>query len=401
MTALAIVFVLMFVATQGVQAQTFTVLHNFTGGQDGASPSGGVTIDQAGTLYGTAFQGGAGYGTVFKLSHKGSGWIFTPLYVFQGGNDGYGPVARVVLGPDNSLYGTTQNGGSGESGTVFNLKPPVTACKTALCPWTKTVVHSFTGLDGAGPGFADLVFNQAGNVYGTTDSGGSSGGGYGGGAVYELMPFNGSWTESVLYSFIPPIQFPQGVIFDKASYPYGTTSGSYQGWLPTVFQLTPSGSGWLDNILYQFKDWSYGQLGGLVFDETGNLYGSTSAGGPGGEGIVYELTPTQGGWTYSLVYAFTGSGGSYYHGLIIDSAGNLYGTTEGGGADMGGRVFKLTRSGGGWTETDLHVFCVNGPPCSDGASPRGNIMFDAHGNLYGTTAFGGTYDNGVVWEITP
>ena len=132
--ALAIVFLLTFVATQAAQAQTFNVIHTFTGGQDGGGPHAGLTMHGAGNLYGTALLG-LGYGTVYELKHKGSGWVFNPLYSFAGGSDGAYPYAGVVFGPDGLLYGTTSGADrNNRYGTVFNLRPSPTACKSALCP---------------------------------------------------------------------------------------------------------------------------------------------------------------------------------------------------------------------------------------------------------------------------
>src|SRR5271157_3274072 len=152
--AMMIVLALTAIMSQSAQAQTYTVIHNFTGGQDGSHPYAGLTIDRGGHLYGTAANGAAGYGTVFKLSHQDSGWVFNPLYSFKGGNDAAYPGARVIIGPDGSLYGTALGGGTGcggvGCGAVFNLRPPATACKTALCSWAETVIHRFAGDDGLG-----------------------------------------------------------------------------------------------------------------------------------------------------------------------------------------------------------------------------------------------------------
>ena len=190
---------------QLTQAQTFTVLHNFTS-QDGESYAG-LTIDASGNLYGTTLGGGdAGYGTVFELRHLNSGWVFTPLYAFTGGNDGAGPFSRVIFGPEGSLYGTTTAGGGGSCssvyyypgcGTVFRLRRPATACKTALCSWTETVLYRFTGgTDGAYP-YGDVIFDRAGNIYNT----GLLGGSYGFGVVYELTARGQYRRLRVLYSF--------------------------------------------------------------------------------------------------------------------------------------------------------------------------------------------------------
>jgi len=403
--ALALVLVFTAINASTAQAQTYQVLYNFTGGQDGAYPEAGLTMDRGGNLYGTAYQGGGtNRGTVFKLARKGSGWVFSPLYSFTGREDGGAPIARVVFGPDGSLYGTTEFGGRNcgvGCGTVFNLKPPATVCKSALCSWTEIVIYAFSGSnDGANPGYGDLTFDRAGHIYGTTYFGGNDAQG----VVYELAPSNGSWTESAIYLFIGANDGGNpysSVIFDEAGNLYGTAyAGGAHGY-GTVFQLTPSGSGWTENTLGAFQSASDGgkPFGGVVFDNAGNLYGATSSGGTGSGGTAYELMPSNGSWTFSVVYGFTGS--AYlpgpYGSLAMDARGNLYGTTNKDGTHGAGSVFKLTPSSGGWTETDLYDF-ANG---SEGAIPYGSVLIDANGNLYGTASQGGANGYGVVWEITP
>src|SRR5271165_2425206 len=310
--AMAIALVLMVVATESAQAQTYQVIYNFTGGQDGANPGAGLTIDRGGNFYGTAVNGGVGNGTVFKLSYKGSGWIFTPLYDFAGGDDGAAPYARVIFGLDGSLYGTTESGG-GVGGTVFNLKPQPTACKTALCPWVETLLYRFNDpSDGSNPS-AEVAFDQAGNLYSTTPDGGLSDCGIlGCGVVFELTSSGGGWTFSAPYTFTNGETGPTaGVILDKAGNLYGSDAGGGDNGNGTVYELTPSGSGWTENTLYNFQSGSDGRrpTGGVIFDQSGNLYGTTEFGGWGGGGTVFKLTPSGGSWTYSLVYSFTGSRG--------------------------------------------------------------------------------------------
>ena len=403
--ALAIAFALTFILLQSAQAQTYQVIYNFSGGLDGAYPQAGLT-ERGGTLYGTANQGGSfNRGTVFKLAHSGSGWIFSPLYSFTGRGDGSAPIAGVVFGHDGTIYGTTEFGGQNcgvGCGTVFHLRPPVSVCKSALCPWTETVLYQFSGSsDGANPGYGDLTFDQAGNIYGTTVFGGVNAQG----VVYELTPSGGGWTERAIHTFTGPRNDGanpySSVVFDPAGNLYGTTFLGGAGGYGTVFQLTPSGSGWTENILYSFQDSSDGgqPFGGVVLDNAGNLYAATSTGGSGNGGTVYELAHSGGGWTFGVLYSFTGLGdqpgpnGS----LTMDAAGNLYGTTTKDGAQGAGTVFKLTPSGGGWTETDLYDF----PGGSQGGVPYGSVLIDASGNLYGTASQGGTHGYGVIWEITP
>lgn len=240
------------------------------------------------------------------------------------------------------------------------------------------------------------MFDPSGNLYGTTQNGGV--GGFG--AVYKLTPAGGSWTESVLYSF-GDLQgkFPlAGVIFDNAGNLYGTTSSGGDFGFGTVYQLTNSGSGWTQNTLHSFSGGSDGAFpwGGLLYDNAGHLYG-TSSGGNGGAGTVFELTFSNGNWTYRVIHNFNGNDGqSPVDSLVMDGSGNLYGTAQNGGAFGFGSVFELTPSGGSWIFTSLHDF-----DGSDGSNPYGNLTLDSAGDLYGTTFGGGTEGNGTVFEITP
>src|ERR1019366_2578878 len=266
------------------------------------------------------------------------------------GTDGYYPEVGLIVDAAGNLYGTTTAGGAYNSGTGFELTP------AAGGGWTETVLHNFgNGTDGATP-YAGLIFDAAGNLYGTTQYGGT----YGVGTVFELTPAGGgSWTEKVLYSF---------------------NHNGADGGVPAA---------------------------GLIFDAAGNLYGTTVNGGTGsncvlGCGTVFELTPAAGGgWTEQVLHSFNNNGAdgsTPFAGLIFDAAGNLYGTTFAGGTYGYGTVFELTpAAGGGWTETVLHNF-GNG---TDGTAPYAGLIFDAAGNLYGTTFVGGTYGYGTVFEVTP
>ncbi len=403
-------------------AQTFSVIHSFTG-HDGANPIVGLTLDAAGNLYGTTeFGGGHGCnigdcGAVFKLTHRGSGWVLSLLYAFTGGQDGRFPSARVTFGPDGTLYGTASTGTSNDYyGTVYNLRPPASVCKSVSCPWTETTIFPFNFATGYYPS-GDLIFDAYGHMYGTTSSGGEfqNCGGGGCGVVYRLTLSGGVWTEDILYNFTDGVDGghpSSGVLFDHAGNLYGTASidnfqGSSGG---AVFELTPSGSGWTQTALYHFHDASAGSgpYGGLIFDASGNLYGTTAYGGSGDGGTVFELSPSGGTWNFNLLSSLTGLPGGYlgpYGKLVQDNAGNLYGSSVSGGTYNYGYVFKLTPSNGGWTLTDLHDF-TNG---SDGAWPYDGLVIDASGNLYGTTFVGGSpgegcyygFNCGVVFEITP
>ena len=408
----------LFLAT--AQAQTYKVLHNFTGSGDGATPFAGLTIDASGNLYGTTYAGGIGYGSVYKLTNKGNSWVFSPLYSFAGGTDGAGPYAGVSIAHDGTLYGTTAFGGTGDCnfqttylgcGTVFHLQPTPTRPPTPLAQWKESVVYNFTGgRDGALPGFGSLAFDQAGNIYGTTAFGGL----YGGcfyyesecGVVFKLMRSGSSWSQSVLWDFGLNDDGQQpyaGVVFDQSGNLYGTTQrgggGANYG---AVFQLTPLGT---ESVIYRFQNGSDGTtpLAGLTFDGAGNLFGATTSGGIGGGGTVFEVSPSGSDWTFNTLYGFTGlNNAGPWNTLVMDKAGNLYGTTSAEGRYGYGSVFELANSGGGsWTYKDLYDFCAHGIPCTDGETPYSSLVLDASGNIFGTASAGGTSGKGVVFKITP
>ncbi len=353
--AMAAVFALAVALTQSAQAQrpatggiwTEKVLHTFGHGTDGAAPYAGLIFDAAGNLYSTTWQGGTyDYGTVFELTPTGGGgWTENVLHSFNhNGTDGYSPIPGLIFDAAGNLFGTTSAGGSYNCGlyvcgTVFEL----------TSGGTETVLHSFNGTGGAFP-IAGLIFDAAGNLYSTTEYGGD--------------------------------------------YDYGT-----------VFELTSGGA---ETVLHSFNNNGtdgYEPSAGLIFDAAGNLYGTTSEGGLYGYGTVFELTPTGGGsWTEHVLHSFNNNGTDGYEpsaGLIFDAAGNLYGTTSEGGTycepDGCGAVFELSLGRGGWTETVLYSFSGG----TDGAVPWAGLIFDAAGNLYGTTAEGGTYAYGTVFQLTP
>jgi uncharacterized repeat protein (TIGR03803 family) len=393
-------------STTSLRAQTYTVIHNFTGGQDGGSPSTGLTIDSAGRIYGTTLTGGAdSFGTVFTLSSTRSGWSMDTLHSFTNGNDGAGPMARLVVGPDGSLYGSTSAGGGGSCllvnnyhgcGTIFRLSPP--RGPGAGFNWVSTTLFRFSGSNGSYPQ-GDLLFDSAGDIYGTAINGGS----YGWGAIYKLSPTQGGWTQSILYQ--PRNngdgQFPMGgLVADNAGDLYGVFDGGGPHGYGAIYKLTRSGSGWEESTVHGFSfqghDGAVPQSG-LIKDSAGNLYGATVH-APGAGGTAFELTSSGGSWDYNFLYAFTGGiNFGPYDKLVMDAEGNLYGTTMADGAHGFGSVFKLTRTSGGWTYHSLHDFTGG----SDGGFPECVLTFDGSGNIYGTASWGGSYHNGVVFRITP
>jgi uncharacterized repeat protein (TIGR03803 family) len=411
------VFTVMLVATTMSAATHEKVLHNFNvDGTDGYGPGAGLMLDAAGNLYGTTAEGGIyncngrSCGIVFELTPvAGGGWTEKVLHNFNG-TDGNFPMASLIADAVGNLYGTTFMGGTYGYGTVCELTRGASAMG-----WTEKVLHSFNGTDGAAP-YAGLIRDAAGNLYGTTSAGGTHTSIYctsGCGTVFQLIPtVGGGWTQKVLHNFngIDEYDPEAGLIFDATGNLYGTTAGVSAHGGGTVFELTPiAGGGWAETVLHNFNGWEGDHpFGGLIFDAAGNLYGMTAYGGTSGDGVVFELMPIAGGgWTEKVLHNFNGTdGGATFAGLVFDVAGNLYGTSGGGDFTCYGHgcgtVFELTRSpnaaGGGWMERVLHSF--NG---TDGSVPNG-LIIDAAGNLFGTTQTGGTgyycpYGCGTVFEI--
>jgi uncharacterized repeat protein (TIGR03803 family) len=246
-----------------------------------------------------------------------------------------------------------------------------------------------------------LSLDGAGRLYGTTEAGGP----YNHGTVFELTNEQGKWTESVLYNFCSPTGCPSGfpdanVIFDKSGNLFGTTQYGGAHNEGTVFELIHSGGKWTPKLLHSFnrgaKDGAF-PVAHLVLDRSGALYGTTTLGGAGDYGTVFQLVSTQGKWTESVVYSFNVLDGSTpLAGLILAKPGKLYGSTAQGGAYGGGTLFDLVLQNGSWVESVLHSFGHGG----DGIGPRSLVM-DKAGNLFGTTIAGGSHKGGTVFEFTP
>jgi uncharacterized repeat protein (TIGR03803 family) len=261
------------------------------------------------------------------------------LHNFGSGTDGLNPIGSLIFDASGNLYGTTLSGGTYGRGTVFELSPD------SLGGYTETVLHSFSDADGDGAAPpAGLVRDPSGNLYGATQQGGA----YGYGTVFEVSPASdGAWSTKILHSF---------------------------------------------NLSSKTRD-AWGPLAGLVRDSSGNLYGTTEFGGNHGAGAVVEVSPQPGGWTEQVIHSFGTSrkdGTNPFASLIFDSSGNLYGTTQHGGNQLYGTVFRLSPNPTGWTESILYNFAYKSV---GGYTPDGSLLFDASGNLYGTTFYGGAYDN--------
>jgi uncharacterized repeat protein (TIGR03803 family) len=305
-----------------------------------------------------------------------------------------------------NLYGTTIGGGGGQCsggcGVVFKLAP------AASGPWTETVLHSFAGGTDAATPFSAVILDPQGNLYGATTAGGTSGNG----AVYKLMPTaSGPWTETVIYSFggTPDGSAAFGApALDSAGNLYGTTNGGGGAGRGTVYELTPSAQGvWTEHVLHHFHGSPDGSdlFAGLTLDGAGNLYGAAQTGGSANCGTVFELEKsTAGQWSFTILHNFLGiaaTDGENPNAVIFDAAGNLYGTTVGGGTDNPGTIFKMIpQTAGGWTEMILYDFTAG----STGAYPSAALVMDPAGNLYGTTLWGGLSGDttgGVAFEYTP
>jgi len=404
-TAMAIIVAVAFSLVTWA-ANKESILHSFGGSPDGADPAATLVFDSAGTAYGTTVTGGTyGYGTVFQVKHSRNGWTETVLYSFAAVSDGKNPYGGVTLDSAGNLYGTTVAGGTGGActgdgcGTVFALTK-------SGGKWNETVLYSFTGgNDGFGPG-GGVIFDKAGNLYGTTPDGGA----HSLGTVYQLSPTHGGqWKEKVIHSFTGGSDGAVGslglLLLGGSGELYGIAElGGVHG-AGTVFKLVPAAGGkWKLATLYAFKGQPNAGFpyGGLIADASGNLYGTTYYRGKNGVGSVFELVlASNGQYRESLLYSFkaTNDGNSPTSTLVFDASGDLYGTASAGG-DPGcgcGAVFKLTPGGGRWRESVVHRF--KGSP--DGAYPSYGLALDGSGRLYGTTAIGGTQNQGVVFKLTP
>src|SRR5271157_208446 len=376
-------------------AQTFQVLHAFTWA---SGPSGALAMDAAGNLYGTTQAGGGtgcgghGCGTIWKMTPNANGtWATTTLHVFSGADGN--PVGGVILDGAGNLFGTTSSSDLPKKyGVVFELK------LTSGGNWAYSVLHAFGFSDGA-RALGSLVLDTVGNLYGTTAEGGLSTGYCAAnscGVVFKLAPNrDGTWTESVIHEFNGQDgSFPAaGLTFDAAGNLYGTSANN-------VFKLTPNTDGsWSFTILHAFV----GLLDGvapnsLVFDAAGNLYGTTEGGGIKAGGTVFKLAPNADStWSESILESFGGSqtsanGNDPMVGLAFDAAGNLWGTTKYGGCGAG-IVFKLTPTSGGWNESIAHIFW------GYAAFPLSPLLVGPSGRLFGT-AFA-SVNNGIVFEVSP
>ena len=330
---------------------TESVIYSFTGGADGQYPLYGLVLDSQGNLYGTT-SGVTGAscmpkcGSAFELSPGGNGWTLTVLHAFSGKEDGGFLQGGVVLDSAGRVYGTTSAWGPKGGGTTFQLS-------NSGGNWTLKTIHAF-GID-AGPSSPTglLVVGSDGIIYGTTQNGGTANLG----ALYSLSPSqSGNWKEKMLYSFPSGGKdggFPVGLTADSQGNLYGVSPRfPVYG---DVFQFSRNKEGkWTEKILYNFrppeKEGPEDPNGPVAIDQSGAVYGTTWRTGkhPDEAGAVYKLTPPTSGnrWSEEMLFAFPSNsieGATPTGPLILDAKGSLYGVTDGGGTGCEcGTVFEIT-----------------------------------------------------------
>lgn len=383
---LAVLSALLMFATHPAQAQTESVLYNFTGTPDGANPYSTLTMYN-GNLFGTTYDGGLyGYGSVFELTPNGSGgWNESVLYNFcpvaPSCTDGQNPTfTKVIFDSKGNLYGTAFLGGALGNGVVFELSPSGDT-------WNYDAIYSFAGQPDAANPDNGLAMDAAGNLYGTA----YSGGGGGKGAVFQLSSNNpsGTWNEQVIANI--PSLFA-GLAIDSAGYIYGTTTA-------TVFRIIPNGvNNWYLQTIFKFSTTAQGVSpnGTPVLDSAGNIYGTTTTGGKNNLGVVYVLVKGTTKYTEKILYSFGANGTKPNGGIVMDANRNIYGTTTAGGKNGAGIVYELAFNGTSYAEKSLQAFIGE-----NGAVPYGALILDSANYLYGTTYGGGSSGEGTVFEVNP
>jgi uncharacterized repeat protein (TIGR03803 family) len=368
---LGLVVVLVAVPARGA---TLTTLRSFDG-TNGASPFAGLTADAAGNLYGSTQQGGPdGQGTIYRLA--AGTFAFSTVVSFSGTN-GANPSAMLLRDPAGNLYGTTQQGGSGNAGTVFRLNPATNSLTTLV---------NFNETTGRYPS-ARLTADVAGNLYGTTERGGPSD--YG--TVFRVANGTNALTTLAIFN-LNNGAYPQSpLLIDAAGNIRGTAEQGGSSGRGTVFQIA-AGTGVLSTLATFTGAHGQDPTGDLVADAAGNLYGTTTYGGASESGTVFKFTA--GTSALSTVRSFSAASGAFpYGGLIADAAGNLYGTTQFGGSGGSGTVFRIAAGTNAYTT--LFTFTE-----ATGANPSAGLIADAVGNLYGTTFSSGPGGAGTAFRLT-
>jgi len=356
-------------------------------------------------------------GVIAALGQPAHAQTFTVIHTFLGGADGDEPAYGMTIDPYGTLYGSTFEGDAG-TGTIFRLRYRNNV-------WQLNPLYLFTGgpqSPGAIP-YSGVVLGPGGVLFGTTAFGGEGncstwGGTLGCGTVFKLQPplsicvnaecywletrlseFNGATGGATPYGGIP--------IFDQAGNMYGTAYGGGNencgGGCGLVYELSPSNGGWTETVLYSFNGGTgdgASPWAGVIFDSGGNLYGTTEFGGAYGYGTIYELSPSNGSWTEKILYNFAGQqdGGWPYAGLVFDHSGNLYGATTVGGNGAGGTLFELSPNGSNWNYQAICSWVRQ--PGELAGGPVATPVMDSAGNLYGATGGDGAYGFGEVFKAT-
>jgi len=382
---------------------------------DGAIPDRKLVMDAAGRLYGTTALGGnSNLGTVFEVTPNAdrSQWKRNTIYKFPVGCglDGCEPFGNLIIDKDGNLYGTAYEGGAFGAGTIYKLSPNAQHSK-----WAFETLYDFGSALAGGPS-AGLTYRgaSAGNsydgkspLYGTTVFGGLNDGG----VVYALNQKHGTWAETDLYSFCSQANCADGNLPDAEllvaadGHLFGTTLQGGANGSGVIFELAKKGGAWKQTVLHSFceiancADGSFTQRA-MIMDASGNLYGTLGSGGAHGGGVVFSLAPsgTQSG--YKVLYDFCKregckDGKQPDSELFLDPHGDLYGTTINGG-NGSGTAFRLR----GTALRTLYSFCSRSA-CADGEQPRGGLVRNESGHLFGNTSLGGNNGEGSVFEISP
>lgn len=429
---LAITVVLTFITMSAWAGET--VLYSFPGGANGQSPQGTLAMDSSGDLYGTTISGGVsnnrgGCGVVFELSPAaGGGYTPSVVYTFQSASatDGCNPYSGIVLDSAGNLYGTTSLGGTDNCGTVFELSG-------SGGTWTEKILWNFTcGNDGAYP-YTAVVFDSAGNLYGTASAGGDqictlNGGEAGCGTVYELSPtVSGEWAETTLvefsgfsdssaYGISPgPLAVAAGRDLFGTTYFGGPSDTPYcdsENGCGVVFQVARDSAGSFKyKMIYAFGTTASDgaePTGVVAVDgSTPMLAGATNSGGTAGNGTVWQLSAVGGGpWTYKIRYNFQGgtdAAGPNSPAFTEGGYGAVVFGTAGGGDNSHcslnggcGTVFRVTSA-----SSEEVLFRFNKLDGDEDGSFGSGLIQGAGGGLYGVTATGGSSGDGVVFEVAP
>ena len=388
-TACAITACAITLGIGAAQAATLTTLLSFTntkGLDPGADPQAGLIMDSSGNLFGTTAGGGAtGVGTVFELAKGASTFTFHSLVAFNRTN-GRIPFGDLLSDSSGNLYGTTASGGSPSfEGNVFKLTKSGSS-------YSLSTLATFTGTNGSSP-VSGLIADSAGDLFGTASNGATNG--YG--SAFELAKGASSVTTLATFSGTVGGDSAAGFIADSNGDLFGTTSTGGSGGDGTVFELVKGASSYTLSTLASFAGANGSNPYAKLFaDSSGNLFGTTYGGGAHNDGTVFELVKGASGYTLSTLASFNSTNGANPDAdLIEDGSGNLFGTTFAGGTNNDGTAFELTDGAGGYTLGTLVSF--NG---TNGANPYDGLIADSGGNLYGTASAGGVGNNGTVFEIT-